>query len=384
VLSLKYRSNMSQPQILEFLQEHDVAISAASISRMLTKNLETFHQEKAELFASALEVSSYQQIDDTAARVHGQNYHTQILCNEFYTAFFTTERKERLIILDLLRQFESRTFLFNAESAHLLELMCVPEPVRQKLAGVAQGVLYTEAELEALVDRLFPGAEKSAAHWTRVKEATAIAAYHQETGHPVVKVLMCDDAPQFKLLTAELGLCWVHDGRHYKKLCPVVPQHVRALEAFRERYWDFYAQLLAFKANPCAELAATLSTEFDQLFATETGYEDLDARIAKTRARKEMLLLVLRHPELPLHNNACELEARVAVRQRDVSLHTMSTEGTQARDTMTSIVRTAQKLGLSAFKYIRDRISRSFQLPSLAALIRARAANHSKEPCATT
>ena len=97
-----------------------------------------------------------------------------------------------------------------------------------------------------------------------------------------------------------------------------------------------------------------------------------------------MLLLVLRHPELPLHNNACELEARVAARRRDVSLHTMTAAGTRACDTMTSIVRTAKKLGLSAFKYIRDRVSQSFQLTSLAELIRARAANRSTETCAGT
>ena len=384
VLSFKYVCNMSEPKILEFLQEHDVVISAATISRLLTQGLEQFHQEKADLYAAALECSSYQQIDDTAARVRGQNQHTQIMCNEFYAAYFTTERKERLTILDLLRQFESRTFLFNAECARLLEEMSVPEALRRKVAGLPQGVLLTEAQLETLLAGLFPDAATYAFHRTRIKEAAAIAAYHQETGHPVVKILLCDDAPQFKLLTEELALCWVHDGRHYKKLEPVVPLHARLLTAFLERYWDFYAQLLAFKAQPCAELAASLAAEFDQLFATQTGYEDLDERIAKTKAKKTMLLLVLRHPELPLHNNACEVEARVAARRRDVSLHTMSAAGTRACDTMTSIVRTAKKLGLSAFKYIRDRVSLSFQLPSLAELIRARAAKRFTEPCAET
>jgi len=384
VLSLKFVCNLSEPKILEFLQEHEVVISAASISRLLTQGLEQFHQEKADLYAAALECSSYQQIDDTAARVRGQNQHTQIMCNEFYAAYFTTERKERLTILDLLRQFESRTFLFNAECARLLEDMSVPEALRRKAAGLPQDVLLTEAQLETHLEGLFPDPATYAFHRTRIKEAAAIAAYHQETGHPVVKILLCDDAPQFKLLTEELALCWVHDGRHYKKLCPVVPLHAQMLTAFLERYWDFYAKLLAFKVQPCAELVASLAAEFDQLFSTKTGYEDLDERIAKTRAKKEMLLLVLRHPELPLHNNACELEARVAVRRRDVSLHTMSAAGTRACDTMTSIVRTAKKLGLSAFKYIRDRVSLSFQLPSLAELIRARAAKRFTEPCAET
>jgi len=384
VLALKYDSNMSEPKILEFLQEHDVVISAATISRFLTMGLEQFHQEKAALVAAALETSSYQQIDDTCARVRGQNYHTHILCNELYAAYFTTARKERLTILDVLRQFASRVFLFNAESARVLEVLQVPEAVRKKLAGLPQGVLFTEAELEVLLEPLFPDPAKHALYRIRIKEATAIAAYHQETGRPVVKILVCDDAPQFKLLTEELALCWVHDGRHYKKLCPVVPQHARLLETFLSRYWDFYAQLLDFKAQPSEQLAAALSTAFDQLFATQTGYEDLDERIRKTRAKKAMLLLVLQHPELPLHNNACELEARVAVRRRDVSLHTMSAAGTQACDTMTTIVRTAKKLGLSAFKYIRDRVCQSFQLTSLAELIRARAANRPAKPCAGT
>ena len=43
---------------------------------------------------------------------------------------------------------------------------------------------------------------------------------------------MCDNAPQFKLLTEELTLCWIHDGRHYKKLNPVVPQHKTLRDAF--------------------------------------------------------------------------------------------------------------------------------------------------------
>jgi hypothetical protein len=33
-----------------------------------------------------------------------------------------------------------------------------------------------------------------------------------------VELLICDDAPQFKLVTDELSLCWIHEGRHYKKL----------------------------------------------------------------------------------------------------------------------------------------------------------------------
>lgn len=55
---------------------------------------------------------------------------------------------------------------------------------------------------------------------------------------------------------------------------------------------------------------AVLRLEFDELFATRTGYAALDDRIVKTGAEKDELLTVLSVPDVPLHNNASELQAR--------------------------------------------------------------------------
>lgn len=77
-------------------------------------------------------------------------------------------------------------------------------------------------------------------------------------------------------------------------------------------------------------------------------------------------------PAVPLHNNAAELAARAKVRKRDVSLQTIKEEGTKANDTFMTIVQTAKKLG-SAYKYICDRIGNTFEIPSLAQLIREKA-----------
>jgi hypothetical protein len=229
-----------------------------------------------------------------------------------------------------------------------------------------KGKALTEEQINPLLDDLKLGKRQR----SRILEAAAIAAYHQETDWPVIKRLVCDDAPQFKLLTPELALCWVHDGRHYKKLNPIVPTHREQLEGFRKAYWAFYGQLVQFKKDPTPAAASRLSEEFDRLFSTQTGYTKLDERIAKTKAKKEALLAVLRHPELPLHNNEAELGARVQARARDVSLHTRSEAGTKAKDTFMSIVQTAKKLGVSAYEYIHDRMSGKFELPSLAQLIR--------------
>ena len=77
-----------------------------------------------------------------------------------------------------------------------------------------------------------------------------------------------------------------------------------------------------------------------------------------------------------LHNNAAELAARVKVRKRDVSLQTVTDAGTKANDTFMSIVQTAKKLDVSASKYIFDRVSKKFEMPSLAQLIRERSSSN--------
>ena len=118
--------------------------------------------------------------------------------------------------------------------------------------------------------------------------------------------MLTDDAPQFKKLVEELALFWIHEGRHYNRLAPVVPCSVDALKDLKTRFWDFYGDLLKYKQNPSPETAAKLSFEFDELFSTKTIYDALNDRIEKTRNKKDELLLVLKYPWLPLHNNDSE------------------------------------------------------------------------------
>jgi len=90
-------------------------------------------------------------------------------------------------------------------------------------------------------------------------------------------------------------------------------------------------------------------------FATQSGYEELDERKQLTAA-KWRLLLVLEHPELPLHNNPAERRGTIVLR-RNISYGTQTKDGTQAWDTFMSLVATTRKLGISFFEYVRDRIT---------------------------
>ena len=374
---LKNICNVSQSKILDFFDNVDIDISAGTISNVLIKNNERFHQEKKELVAAGLESTDVQQIDDTKARVNGQNYHTHILCNPYYTAYTTTEKKNRLAVLKVLKNGDPLKYCLNQQAFEILEQLKLGGKYLHQLKKLESDGEYTENEFEQIILQQFPLITDRVK--TKIFEGAAIASYRMGTGPPVVKKMMCDDAPQFKLIFEHLALCWVHDGRHYKKLCPVVPYNAQKLNEFIGQYWGYYNKLFAYKKLPLPETAELLSFEFDQLFSTQTGYKDLDDRILKSKAKKDSLLLVLKYPEIPLHNNAAELAARVIARKRDVSLHTMTTQGTKANDTFLSIVETCKKLGINPSEYIIDRISKQYHIPSLAQIIRVISKNKSFE-----
>jgi regulator of replication initiation timing len=363
---LKSECNMTEKSILDFFQNFGIYISSAYISNRWTKGYDIFHDEKNEIYKTGLSLTTFQQIDDTGARVKGENHYTQIVCSPYYTAYFTTPKKNRLTVLDVFRNFAPRKFLYNQHTIELLNGFNLSQKMKNELDNLFdRDKVIDEEEFEKHIKEIKIGPTQ----YLRVKEALAIAEYHSQNEIPVIKQLICDDAPQFKVLTPELGLCWVHEGRHYKKLNPAIPLYRKELDDFSDKFWKYYHKLKEYKQSPNEEKVSTLSKEFDELFSIVTGYDHLDDRIGKTLAKKKELLLVLKYPELPIHNNASELSARVQVRDRDVSLHTMSEDGTKVKDTFMTISQTAKKLGIRTYEYIYDRVSGAFEMPSLASIM---------------
>ena len=364
----------SEPKILEFYENVGIQISEGELSNLLIKDQAGFHAEKDAVYEAGLSSSPWQQTDDTLTRVDGQNQHCHVVCNPVYTSFHTRPTKERLSVLDVLRNGRERIFRLNAEALGYLENLAWSKKAWRTLQSwAAEGGEHDLEErlswnsLEASLPKLSQQQRKA------LIDAAAVAAYHAETDFPVVQALVCDDAPQFNWLSREMMLCWVHAGRPFKKLIPVVALHREQLADFLKRFWDYYDQLLAYCQKPTAEESARLETEFDGLFATHTGYDALDQRITKTRAKKASLLLVLKYPELPLHNNAAELGARQRVRKRDVSFGPRTQDGVRAWDTFATLAATAKKLGVSFYRYLHDRISAENQIPPLADLVEKRA-----------
>jgi hypothetical protein len=371
-LELYYAGLMSEPKILDLFRSVGVLISAGALSDVLIQHQDAFHAEKAALYRAGLASSPWQHMDDTTTRVAGENWFCHIVCNPLYSAYFTLRGKDRLTVIDVLRDLQPRAFRLNGAALRYLRRTPLAARTLQVLATLVEDRDLDEAGLGALLATHLPVLGPQAQKW--IREATAVAAYHAMQNFPVVRLLLCDDAGQFKSVTEELALCWIHAGRHFKKLTPFVPVHQALLERFQTQFWDYYRELLAYRAQPTPAEAERLAAAFDAVFATTTGYQALDDRIAATRAQKAWLLLVLAHPEIPLHNNPAELGARQRVRKRDVSFGPQSDAGRQCWDTFTSLVETAKKLGVSVHAYFEDRVRNAGIVPRLDELIAQQAA----------
>lgn len=361
----KFSLGLSTPKIGDFLRMHGISISNGSISNIVLENGESLKGERTAIHQAGLSTGLYESTDTTAARFNGVNYNTHVFGNEAYTAYFTKPHKDRQTVLDLIRGEQPRTYLLNEHTFTLYEYLKIPFKITHPLRRL---IFDKAVDKQAFMDQIKGclAAQDYQKHEDKLLEGAYLAAYYAQNP---LNILVSDDAPQYKLVSLLIALCWVHAGRHFKKLNPKFKHHQDLLNDFSTRFWAFYHKLKDYKLKPDPLTAKNLADEFDLIFSLKTGYQDLDDRIEKTKDNKQQLLVVLKHPYVPLHNNDAELAVRKEVRYRDVSFQTRTEKGTQAKDVFFTIIQTCKKLGVNAYLYILDSVTKKFDLTSLDILV---------------
>jgi hypothetical protein len=374
VLYQHYQNHVTEPLLLEELHELGVDISAGQISRLLTEGHDAFHQEKDALLPAAREVSQYFHTDDTSARHQGRSGHTLHIGNELFASFFTTDSKSRENFLEILRQpFED--YVLSGDALFYLEYYGATQKLQQQLAhaveATGEGWLVVEGQA-AWEEQLDCWHIDSADARRRVTEAALFGSLMVHDLY-VHQPLISDDAAQFKVLGLMVGLCWLHAERHVARLIPLNAREQAAYDRTRDAIWKYYQRLKAYRESPTPRKKARLERDFDRLFLQRTGYVDLNEALQKLHSKKENLLLVLEHPEIPLHNNLSENDIRQYVKKRKISAGTRSDLGRRCRDTFLSLKTTCRKLGIAFWRYLRDRIHGKNTIPALSDLIRKKA-----------
>lgn len=380
VTILHHYCNVTESKLCGILDGFGIQISSGSVSNLLKGSHQWAVSEQAAILQAGLADTAPKQMDCTGNRERGVNKTTHIITSPVFSSFYTLGSKSRIDCLRALQANPGKSLqlMWHDDMEALWEESGVKKDdchtVMALLKEKGKEVLHMSELEELLKDRAADIYIKSRIVHILV-ESMALCYYKGQNAFAPLKVLLTDDAPEYGKIADYRALCWVHDARYYNKLAPVTKALTDILNAFKSQYWDFYQELLDYKdLTPTRQQTSKgeIIARFNQLFGTASRYGALDKCIERTRANKEKLLRVLDFPDLPLHNNAAELAARRVVRKRDISLHTMTKWGTELRDAFLSIIETAQKLGISAYHYIRDRVTKQYKMTSLADLITAR------------
>ncbi len=207
-----------------------------------------------------------------------------------------------------------------------------------------------------------------------VRIATEAALWGAVSAHGFLgeAVIVSDDAGQFNI--GQHALCWIHAERLVHKLETFTDQQRAAQQHIRGLIWWYYADLKLYRREPTPAAAREMRARFDRIFHRRTGFATLDRLLQRLHANKAELLMVLDHPEIPLHTNGSENDIRCQVTKRKISGGTHSDIGRDCRDAFLGLRQTCTKLGIALWDYLADRIGGIIapSIPALPDLIRTR------------
>jgi hypothetical protein len=365
ILDQYHHAQVTEPLLLQQLWEYGIVISAGQLHRLLTEGQEPLHQEKADVLATGLAVSSYVGTDDTGARHQGHNGYCTAVGNDLFAYFESSPRKSRLNFLQVLHG-PQRDYALNETAQAYWERQKLPVAVQAALLRGPQAF----AGEQAWNARLAALAITDERHVRLVTEGALLGGLIARGVSPELAVLS-DGAPQFVVLVH--AACWVHAERPLAKLVPHNEEHRVAIAGVRHQIWELYQDLKAYREQPQPAQRPVLEVRFDALVNQRTAYPSINGVLKEMRDHKADLLRVLERPEVPLHNNALESDIREYVKRRKISGGTRSEAGRRCRDTFASLKKTCRKLGVRFWDYLHDRVRGLGQVPRLADLIRQKA-----------
>jgi Transposase IS66 family len=317
-------------------------ISKRQVARLLTSRLDDLLAEDRDVLRAGLATARWVTVDDTAARHARRDGVTTQIGDDRFTAFRTGGSKSREAFLSTLRAGHGGYVVSEAALAYMRG-RALAGPVVDLLAAHPAKVFADAGAWAAHLGAL--GIDRLAVTPDPVRIATEGALWGTIKAHGLLPetAIVSDDAGQFRL--GEHALCWVHAERLVHKLVPTTAEQRRAIELTRALIWWFYADLKAWRRDPCPRRAAALRARFERILTRRTGCVMLDRLLARLHRRKRELLRVLERPEIPLHTNGSENDIRACVAKRKISGGTMSEAGRTARDVLLGLMKTCRRLG---------------------------------------
>jgi hypothetical protein len=371
VLMQYHQGQVTVERLVAQLQAVGIAISKREVMRLLIHRQDDFLNENREVLRAGLETSPWISVDDTGARHRGANAVCTQIGNDNFAWFGTTGSKNRLNFLELLRAGHTDYVVNDAALDYMREHNLSAAVIRQ-LAGHPQRQFADPAAWQRHLEQLGITALQVTPDPARVATEGALWGAIAAHGFLHEATIVSDDAGQFNV--GRHALCWVHAERLVHKLETFTDAQRAAQQLVRGLIWWFYADLKAYRLAPTPRRRSEMRARFDRIFLRTTGFVTLDRLLARLHANKAELLMVLDHPEIPLHTNGSENDIRCQVTKRQVSGGTKTEIGRDCRDAFLGLGKTCRKLGVTFWNYLGARlgVAGAPAVPPLPELIRCR------------
>jgi hypothetical protein len=371
VLMQYHQGQVTVERLVAQLQAIGVSISKREVMRLLIHRQDDFLVENREVLRAGLETADWITVDDTGARHRGANAVCTQIGNDSFAWFGTTGSKSRLNFLELLRAGFT-DYVVNEAALDYMREHDLSGAVIQRLAGHPQRQFADPAAWKHHLEQLGITDLQVTPDPARVATEGALWGAIAAHGFLHEAVIVSDDAGQFNV--GAHALCWIHAERLVHKLETFTDQQRAAQQLVRGLIWWFYADLKAYQAAPTARRRSELRARFDRIFLRTTGFATLDRLLQRQHANKAELLMVLDHPEIPLHTNGSENDIRCQVTKRQISGGTKTDIGRDCRDAFLGLGKTCRKLGVTFWNYLGARlgVAGTPAVPPLPELIRCR------------
>jgi hypothetical protein len=372
VLMQHHQGQVTVERLVTLLQAIGVSISKRQVMRLLIEGQDGFLAETRDVLRAGLQTAGWVSVDDTGARHGGANAVCTQIGNDDFAWFGTTGSKSRLNFLSLLRAGHT-DYVVNQTALDYMRDHSLAGPLIGRLAGHEQRRFANEQAWTAHLGALGLSGLEVTPDPVRVATEGALWGAVSAHGFLCEAVVVSDDAGQFNV--GQHALCWIHAERLVHKLEPVTDQQRRAQQHVRGLIWWFYADLKSYRVDPTPRRGRELRARFDRIFRRHTGFATLDRLLKRLHANKAELLMVLDHPEIPLHTNGSENDIRCQVTKRAVSGGTRTDTGRNCRDAFLGLAKTCRKLGVAFWDYLGARIgvAGTPAVAPLSDLIRSRA-----------
>ncbi len=370
VIHLYNECHVTQPLIYQHLKTLGVDISTGQVNNILNEDpiIEVFFEEMEEVFMAGIAASEEVRADDTSAPHQGRKEFCTCINTDLFTYFKSTATKSRINFLQIL-QGPNKDYHLNEEAIAYCESQGLTAGYLALLRAHQGTILCDIGAFEAFLKQL----KVTAVHARRTVTEGCLIGSLIAHGFDSQKIIHSDGAGQFDIFCH--ALCWKHAERPLKKLHIHNDTQQKQFDDKMNAFWQVYRSLKAYKNLPAEEQAAQkqgLENQFGQLCEPVEGFAALNQVLEKFQQQKSKMLLVLDRPITSMHNNHTEGQIREYAKRRKISGSTRSEKGRRARDTFTSLKKTCQKLGVSFWDYLLDRLKGQWNIPPLTEVLHQR------------